>query len=58
MKTEPVYLHLAKGDYVLIPKANYVRLCGQHPGDWRTLNFNARVAGVKLPALRSGRGAA
>ncbi len=31
MKTEPVYLHLAEGDYVLIPRAEYLRLCGQQP---------------------------
>ncbi len=28
MKTEPVYLHLAEGDYVIIPRAEYLRLCG------------------------------
>lgn len=29
MKTEPVHLHLPEGDYVLIPRAEYLRLCGQ-----------------------------
>ncbi len=28
MKTEPMYLHLAEGDYVIIPRAEYLRLCG------------------------------
>lgn len=28
MKTEPVFLHLDEGDYVLIPRAEYLRLCG------------------------------
>lgn len=27
MKTEPVHLHLPGGDYVLIPRAEYLRLC-------------------------------
>lgn len=31
MKTEPVYLHLAEGDYVIIPRAEYLRLCGDGP---------------------------
>lgn len=29
MKTEPLHLHLAEGDYVLIPRSEYLRLCGQ-----------------------------
>ena len=28
MKTEPVFLHLAEGDYVIIPRAEYLRLRG------------------------------
>ena len=28
MKTDPVHLHLAEGDYVIIPRAEYLRLCG------------------------------
>jgi DNA-binding XRE family transcriptional regulator len=28
MKTEPVFVHLAEGDYVIIPRAEYLRLCG------------------------------
>jgi hypothetical protein len=27
MKIEPVHLHLAEGDYVIIPRAEYLRLC-------------------------------
>jgi ribosome-binding protein aMBF1 (putative translation factor) len=33
MKTEPVHLHLAEGDYVLIPRAEYLRLCGQQQSE-------------------------
>jgi len=28
MKTEPVFVRLAEGDYVIIPRAEYLRLCG------------------------------
>jgi DNA-binding transcriptional regulator YiaG len=29
MKTEPVFVHLAEGDYVIIPRGEYLRLRGE-----------------------------
>jgi DNA-binding XRE family transcriptional regulator len=44
MKTEPVFVHLAEGDYVIIPRAEYLRLCGESAAPAGLLLADAKKA--------------